>query len=380
LKRIKIAYITAGDPRDKTSWSGVHYYAWKALERNIGEVELLGPVDAPVAIFLCKVVHGFSMLVFRKRFNYRHSRFLSKAYARIFQKKLAKGNYDLIVAPGGAAYIAFLKTTVPIFYFSDATNANLIDYRKMLSNLSNWSRRQSLEIEQRAIDKASFVSYSSQWAVDSARTDFHCPPEKIKVIPFGANFEKTPDREEAIRPRKDRICKLFFLGVDWTHKGGPVAFDTLLELLKMGIDTHLSVVGCEVPPEFIHPQLTVIPFLSKNNPDEFHRLEQLYLESSFFLLPTRSECYGICFCEAAAYGLPSIAGNSGGVSSSIAEGKSGFLLPLSADGKMYADLIAKIWNNPAEYHTLRISSRDLYEQSRNWDAWAEAVGKMIAVK
>jgi len=380
LKRIKIAYITGLDPRDKTSWSGVHYYVWKALERNIGDVELLGPAEAPFTLFLCKVLHGISLYLLGKRFNYRHSVMLSRAYARIFQKKLAQKKYDLIVAPGGSAFIAFLQTDVPVFYFSDATNANLINYRKMLTNLLEWSRKQSLLIEQAAIDTASFVSFSSKWAADSAIRDFHCPPEKLKVIPLGANLEFAPPREQAVRPRTDKTCKLFFLGVDWDHKGGPVAFDALLELLKMGIDAELTVVGCKVPTEITHPRLTILPFLSKNNPKEFLQLEQLYLESCFFILPTRSECYGICFCEAAAYGLPSIAGNSGGVSSSIEEGKSGYLLPLSANGKDYALRIAGIWNDPAAYNQLRISSRNLFEQGRNWDAWAESVQEMIAKK
>ncbi len=380
MKRIKIAYITGLDPKDKTSWSGVHYFAWKALERNVGDVDLLGPVEAPLTLFLCKILHGLSMLVLRKRFNYRHSVILSKAYAGIFRKKFGNTHYDLIVAPGGSAYIAFLQTTIPIFYFSDATNANLINYRKMLTNLLDWSRKQSLLIEQQAINTASFVSYSSQWAADSALKDFHCPPEKLKVLPFGANFETAPDRTLAIRPREDKVCKLFFLGVDWNHKGGPVALDTLIELLNLGIDAQLTVVGCTVPPEINHPKLTLVPFLSKNNPAEFRQLEQLYLESSFFLLPTRTECYGICFCEAAAYGLPSIAGNSGGVSSSIGQGQSGYLLPLNAGGKEYAHLIAEIWNDPARYDQLRISSRNLFEQGRNWNAWSEGLREMIAKK
>jgi glycosyltransferase involved in cell wall biosynthesis len=373
LKRIKIAYITGADPRDKRSWSGVHYYVWKALERNIGEVDLLGPAEDRFRLFLCRIVHGFALYVLGKRFNYRHSVFMSKGYARLFSKKLAAHKYDLIVAPGGAAYIAYLKTDIPIFYFSDATNANLLGYRLMLSNLLEFSRRQSLLIEQRAIDKATFLSYSSDWAIQSALHDFKAKPEKTCMLPFGANLDPAPQRIPAMESRQTEVCRLFFLGVDWNHKGGPVAFDTLLELEKMGIPAELTVVGCTVPPEFTHPGFKTIGFLNKNNEAEFRELEKLYLDSSFFLLPTKLECYGICFCEAAAYGLPCIAGNSGGVSSSIAEGKSGFLLPEGATGKDYALVIAKIWKNPVEYKALQQTSRELFEQSRNWDAWANSL-------
>jgi glycosyltransferase involved in cell wall biosynthesis len=380
LKRLKIAYISNLDAHNKVSWSGVHYSVWQTLQRNIGDVDLLGPIEAPLPLLLCKVVHGLSLYLFGKRFNYRHSVFLSKAYKKILEKKLRGKKYDLIVAPAGSVLIAFLETKIPIFYFSDATNANLMNYRKMLTNLWGWSARQSLYIERLALDKAHYISFSSQWACDSAIRDFQVPAEKVKLIPFGANFETIPDRNLVLQPRQKNTCKLFFLGVDWEHKGGPVAFGTLLSLLSMGIDAELTVVGCAVPPSFTHPRFRSIPFLNKNNPEEAQQMINLYRESSFFLLPTLSECYGIVFCEAAAYGLPAVAGNSGGVSSSIAEGKSGFLLPKEAGAEAYAATLAAVWKDQARYEALRISARDLFEQARNWDSWALRVKEMLESK
>jgi glycosyltransferase involved in cell wall biosynthesis len=161
------------------------------------------------------------------------------------------------------------------------------------------------------------------------------------------------------------------------QKGGPLAVQTLQCLLKMGVMTELTVVGCQVPEVFRHPKLNNIPFLNKNNPKEFRKLEALFKESSFFILPTQTDCFGIVFCEAAAYGLPSLARNSGGVSTAVSDGLSGFVFPSDASADEYAAKIADLWNKPPAYKALCESSRDLFEQSHNWDAWALAVKEMI---
>jgi glycosyltransferase involved in cell wall biosynthesis len=377
MKRLKIAYITGEDPRNRHSWSGTHYYAAQALEHHLGEVDRLGPLNPGIALFLCKAVHGFSLYLLGKRFNYRHSFFLSKIYARIITKKLQGKNYDLIVAPGGSAFIAFLQTDIPIFYFSDATNANLMNFHEMLSRLLPWSARQSLQVEQLTLQKARYIAFSSQWACNSAMADFGMLQKKIHLIPFGANLEPPPGRTQALAPRQKEVCRLFFLGVDWVQKGGPLASQTLRALLKMGVNAELTVVGCEVPEAFRHPKLINIPFLNKNNPDEFRKLESLFQESGFFILPTEKDCFGIVFCEAAAYGLPSLARNSGGVSSAVQDGISGFVFPPDATADDYAEKIKALWNDPLAYKTLCESSRDLFERSHNWDAWALAVKEMI---
>src|SRR5436190_335365 len=73
------------------------------------------------------------------------------------------------------------------------------------------------------------------------------------------------------------------------------------------------------------------------------QLEKLFETSDFLLLPTRSECYGMVFCEASAYGLPSITTDTGGISGAVKDGENGFMLPLSARGQEYAEAIAKVY-------------------------------------
>jgi len=139
----------------------------------------------------------------------------------------------------------------------------------------------------------------------------------------------------------------------------------------------LTICGCVPPSRFRVPGMHVIPFLDKNDPAQRKQLADLYLASHFFLLPTRSESYGIVFCEANAFGLPAITTNTGGVSDVISDGENGFMLLPAARGPEYAKLIAEIWQDRGRYSALARSSRRTFDERLNWDAWGLAVSKLI---
>ncbi|MGH8003433.1 MAG: glycosyltransferase family 4 protein, partial [Limisphaerales bacterium] len=127
-------------------------------------------------------------------------------------------------------------------------------------------------------------------------------------------------------------------------------------------------------------RMFVIPFLDKNKPVQREELAKLFFESDFFLLPTRYECYGVVFCEAAAFGLPVITTDTGGVSGVVRNGENGYLLPYAAGGADYARLIAEIYRDDKRYFELVQKSRQAFEERLNWDTWAQTVKRLIAEK
>ncbi len=101
------------------------------------------------------------------------------------------------------------------------------------------------------------------------------------------------------------------------------------------------------------------------------------MESDFFLLPSRTEAYGVVFCEANAFGLPVITTNTGGISGVIQEGRNGFMLPLNATGAEYAKLIKNLYEDNERYYQLVQSSRETYEEKLNWDSWGIKTNELI---
>jgi glycosyltransferase involved in cell wall biosynthesis len=126
-----------------------------------------------------------------------------------------------------------------------------------------------------------------------------------------------------------------------------------------------------------HDGLTIIPYLDKNDREQRERLYQLYRDTDFFLLPTRADCYGIVFCEAAAHGVLSVAPATGGVPSAVREGENGILVPPSATKLDYATVISKIFSDPDRLERLRCSSRDAFEARLNWQVWGQRVSDLI---
>lgn len=373
MPRPRIAYITIVDPNSRHSWSGTNFYLLQTLRKYVGDVETLGPAEPFFIGFLCKALNYLSLKIFGRRFDYRHSGMYAKACSAIFQKKLASKKYDLIVCPGNIASVAFLRTNTPVVSVGDRTVASSLNYHRIFRDLWKFSEEQSLAIEKQALHACALNVYPSPWAVQSARAAYQVPDDKLLFLPFGANVDTHPSAELIAQKRRNETCQLLFVGVDWHDKGGAVAAECLRDLLKMRVKARLIVVGCEVPAGERHDLITNYKFLNKNDPEEAATLEQLFLSSDIFILPTRIDAYGLVFCEASAYGIPSFATDTGGVAGALHAGVNGFLLPEGATGADYAKRIAELWSDNGRYTDMSRASRQLFESKLNWDVFGQSL-------
>jgi glycosyltransferase involved in cell wall biosynthesis len=350
----------------------------KALQRHCGEVVPIGPLNNRY-ISLGEILNKLAILTLGKKFDYMHSPLLAKEFARILKPKIKKNRYDILFFSAGSQLLADLDVDIPSIYLSDATFNLMIDYYPLYSDLLKISKRWGNDTEKKAINKADIIIYASEWAAESAIKDYGCVKDKIYFIPCGANFDSVLSAQEIISHRKKaaNVLKLLFVGSEWVRKGGDIAFQTMIELNKRGVDTELIVCGQNLPLNVKHEKLKAVGFLNKNDSAQAMKLQNLYMESSFFLLPTRNECFGLVFCEAAAYGLPIISTATGGVSSYVDDGGNGYLLPLKANFMDYANIIQKIWNDKGLYLTLAENSRCKYENELNWDVWGKEVKRIM---
>ncbi|HZU70439.1 MAG TPA: glycosyltransferase family 4 protein [Ktedonobacteraceae bacterium] len=378
-KRINIAFLTAFDLEDiqAWSWAGTFYFMAQALEKYCGEVSHIGPINCWEQV-AARVIRKGSSLLLKKNYVSYHNFLVARKYAKVAARRLARGTFDVIFTPVGEPEIAFLKTDIPIVLFEDATYGQLMNYYPAYSNLLKRSIYELNTLEELALKKASLVLCSSEWAARSALEDYHTEKRKVHVLPQGTNIEHPPAREEVWRKRKSDRCRLLFVGVDWQRKGGEIAFETLLRLEELGIQAELIVCGCVPPPQFSHERMMVIPYLYKSDEKQREQLEQLYMTSDFFLLPTRSESYGMVFAEASAFGLPSITSDTGGVSEVVRNGENGFVLAYHARGAEYAKVIADIYRDDQRYKELVRSSRAAFDTRLTWDSWGMAVADLIA--
>jgi glycosyltransferase involved in cell wall biosynthesis len=369
----KVAYYCLNDPLDKRSWSGVTYYLGQTLQRNVGDVDFLGPVKIPWLLDKAiRALQKLSRLFFKAEWIPKYS-LLKNFYAMLVLKGKMKGRkYDFLMAPAAAPELAYLQTDTPIVYFGDATYKIYSEtYHKEFKNVSRFSKWEGEHLEKKALDKSSLAIFTSQWAADSAVEDYGVPVGKTEIILFGANMDLIPPRDIIYRKNENKTLTLLFLAVDWERKGGDIAFDALKNLCDQGIDTKLFVCGCVPPAEYVHPQMEVIPFINKNDPEQYKLFVEILSSSHFLILPTRADCSLIVANESNSYGVPAITTIVGGVPDVVIDGANGYCLPLQAGGGDFANLIKEIFTDKVRYAELIESSRNRFEATLNWDKWAE---------
>jgi glycosyltransferase involved in cell wall biosynthesis len=372
----RLGFVTIGDASSMRSWSGTPYFMARALDSHFAGLRRIGPLTTPwLNLFRA---YGRAIRMFRGRdYSALHARPVSNRLAAQAERDIRAAGLDAVFAPAGSALARGIPPDVAFIYSSDATARLLDHYHPHYRVLSEQTRRDTEELEQAVISRADLLLYPTEWVARSAIEDFGADPSKVHIVPWGANMESPPPAPTIDERPSDGRCRLLFVGVNWTEKGADIAVETLRGLRGDGLAAELTICGCTPPTEIDVPGLTVIPFLDKGDPDQLALLQGLYREADFFLLPTRADCYGIAFCEASAYGVPSIGTATGGVPGVVTEGENGHLLPYSARGAEYAALIAEIYRDRGRHQHLRRASRKAFEERLNWDAWGARASELI---
>lgn len=374
-REIKIAFLTATDPTDRKSWSGIHSCMFETLKSHFPNTVAVGPLEGGFALQKGRFKSLFNKMLLHKRYDYSHSKSLSKHYAKLIEKKLKELQPDLIFSPTGSTLIAYLKTNIPIISLSDATVKTMIGYYEGYTNLTVASEKEAIDIERRNINNSSVCLYPSEWAANSAINDFGAHPEKIKIFPLGANFRKIPSANELNFDKPMDIVKFLFLGVEWERKGGKLVIETMKKLKENGIPSELTICGC-TPTIDENLEIKIIPFIDKNTPEGEKKIGELFQKSHYLFLPSKAECFGIVFCEASSFGIPSLTFNTGGIGGAIQDGINGYKAKNYAPEE-FISWITDHKNNPNKYTSLAKSSRKLFDEKLNWNSWLEAVIPII---
>ena len=370
---MKIYFISDGDPNDNRLWSGTvkQMYTKLKLEHEVSVIDVSNHSNSLMQFHKClaKIIR----MIFKKKYNAIYS----IANAKRESKKVEKcvftlGKADAIFCPAKSSSIAYTNLNIPIIYLTDATFSQMIDYYEHLTNLSKLTVYEGERIEQRAIDKSSFVICASSWTQESIIKEYKKSKRKTKVIPFGANIDEIVSTEKI-----ENQIKLLFCGIDWNRKGGTVAVETVKELQSRNINAHLYIVGCKSPQEYTEFFIHSIGFLDKNKENEREQLKKIYSNMNFLLLPTVAECAGIVFAEASGYGIPSITYDTGGVGTYVIDGVNGFKLPKGSSYLEFADCIERCIKERNLYERLCSEARKYYASSLNWETWEKSVNDIL---
>lgn len=371
--KIKVGFIGWYSPDDKKALSGTPHKISELLESLGCDISWIKITRSFKYRLFEKVARGLNRILGSIMIDCTHSVIGAKYQSETIDMVNIQ-QCDVIFAPVCCEALYTLKTDKPIIYLSDATFGIMVDY--YFKGLSNYAINQGNQVEQKAMDTATEIIVSSQWAANSAINDYHQDPSKVHVIEFGANI----DDKDIIEKKfvYEGHLHLLFLGVDWKRKGGQIAVDACKWLNENGVPATLHIVGIRELDDSIK-QLSYIDyvgFLNKNLPEQYNRLVKVIKQCHCMLLPTLAECSAIAFCESSANGLPVFSHLTGGVGNYIYDGRNGYLLPLGSTG---ADFGAKIKAclESGELEKMSVTARDVYREKLNWNVWAQKVEVII---
>lgn len=393
---MKVAWVTSYNAADLSAYWGRGYYAPLSLKNQSVSVEYIGPLQIPIGLRLYRKLlvakHGLlhdNRLIKaddRRWFDRINIHSIVKSYARQISKKLSRLDHVDIVCGGvnqSVHPISYLDCKQPIVIWVDTTYASGIDFypQYFRNKICEESIRNIIANERAALSRCRLTIYSSEWAAQSAIAHYQLDPSKVKVVPFGPNFECNRDLDDIKRivdARARDKCKLLLVGGDWFRKGGDIAFKVAKELNKAGLPTELTVVGCrpatdEALPGFVR----CLDHISNATKEGLERLSKLFADAHFFIMPSRAESFGHVFCEASSFGVPSIASNVGGIPTAVRDDLNGKTFSIGAEIEEYVAYISDLFSNYSTYKELALSSFHEYEYRLNWSVAGRAVKKLL---
>ncbi len=298
--------------------------------------------------------------------------FVVRASRARLRALVSPSDLDAVIGVAASTLVSAIPERMPAIYLSDATFRLLRNYYPKFSGMPDGIAARADQFEREAIGRADALIFSSQWAADSAVADYGADPGKITVVPFGASLPAIPAPQA--RSLTGERLRLLFIGVKPYRKGAAITVAAAQSLQQRGFNASLTIVGCTPPEDVELPSwVTNVPYLSKRDPNDFRTPDRLFRDADLFILPTQAECTPIVFCEAAAYGLPILATDTGGVGSVVQDSVTGALLPELADGEDYANRICELVADEQQYRQMTAASRNDFETRLNWNSWAENV-------
>ena len=365
---MRVAVVSLGSPFERTSWSGIPYYALRELRRRFDDVVVIDTPRVDKALRRASGLSKLGLLVLREPM-------VTAAFARYLNRRLEAIQADVVISIGAAHKVAYIDPKWWVIHVADGLFAPIIEYYPKYHALSPRARRVGDKLQAHLIARGQPIAVTSAWAAWSAAEAYGVPVRRFKVAPIGANLDADPGKV-ALRSNTGPL-KLLFVGYDWRRKGGDIVLATFRILRASLPDAELHVVGCNPAEVRGVPGVMVYGALSKAEPGPAAALNDLFRNAGFLFMPSREEAYGLVYCEACAYGLPPVARDTGGVGSIVRHRWNGLLLDATAEAQAYADEIRAIWSDGARYAAMQTAAREAFETRLNWSAWGAEIETLM---
>ena len=255
---------------------------------------------------------------------------------------------------------------------------------KLRARASEHEPAERLEAELRLVQSLDKVIAATEYERRLLRQIYRVPAARIEVIPLGVDPEWfTPgSRTDARRALGMPVDEQIILAVGRVEplKGFDILIRAFGELTdRSGV--RLVIIGGDesVRAEFdrleaIADEVCVRDAVTFLGAVDHHLLPNHYRAADVVVMPSFSESFGLVAVEAMACGVPVVASRVGGLASTIADGRTGYLVPWRCP-EPFAEKIELLLRNEPLRDALGASG---VERMRGY-SWDSVAGELIAL-
>jgi len=364
---MKILFVACTDsPFDHNAGSGKDYEIYHGLARYCDEMALVGPFP-PSQTLAERVLRKAHRVLFKRRPVKYTDSFLKKAAAAV-QQGIALHRPDVIFTKY-LSIISRVRTDVPVVVLSDTTLRGSQQEWPIFTHAAYLKMDRA---EKKGYQMAHSILVHSDWMAYDLVENYGQPRAKIFVHPDPASVPAHVIPAEV--PLRDLSpLKLLTVAREYQRKGVDIAIETVRLLNKEGTPAVLRIAGLDGASD---DQVMFMGLYDKTRPGELRGYASNYEWANFLLHPARFEPGGIVTAEAAAFGVPALTNNVGGMATCVKDGVSGVVLPKHSPANEYARVCRQYAADPVSYRRLCLSTRRRYDAELNWDVLAEKLYRL----
>jgi phosphatidylinositol alpha-1,6-mannosyltransferase len=208
----------------------------------------------------------------------------------------------------------------------------------------------------------------------------------VRILPPGVDTDRfQPPPEQTVSPNP----RILFVSRVVARKGAETLIRAMGQILSKHPNARAVFVGGG-PERYIHYLKHIARAenaqwsVSFEGSQPWHRLPPFYSSADVFAVPTHerlggleTEGFGMVYLEAAASGLPVVAGNSGGVADAVIDGETGFIVD-GRDPAQVADAIQRLLDDPEKAVQMGVAGRRRAVDEFSWDVIAARFREELA--
>lgn len=364
--------MTGTDPFDPSSWSGSSRYFFGEC-RRIGILHRAYGVEVAPLRKICHMLANFSpdRDVWRRKF------YLDTGYYDDLSRCIVAGlkpedeGHPMLQIGGIFNLRPLLRSARRLFSYHDGNLAQAMTSPQFARDVAPSKLQRALDYERAVYHNIDIIFTMSDYLRRSFIQDFGVPEHKVKTIGAGINLPAIPQPPAT---RDYDAKKLLFVGADFDRKGGQFLLRAFQKVRTAHPTALLRIVGpsqLHVPAE-LSAGVEPLGFLDKKTPEGLARLEQLFNESTLFVLPSLYEPFGIAPLEAMAYELPAVLTDSWAFPEMVTPGVNGALVKLG-DADDLADQLIDLLEDPDRLQAMGRAGRERVLAKYTWES---VVGKL----